>query len=164
MATPSPKLEPPPPFPHLAPTPCVRPPTCRLPRGQYSVTMQMLGGSMHAPMKRVRWLNWMSLIWEGGNRQCLDVGYPWTRCCSPLCHAPWPQNHRDPSLSPHWGCPQWCPSPTTPRREPHAPPSGCPPKTYVFQLKEHLARQLDALLVDVLDGHHVALGVRRERA
>lgn len=31
--------------------------TCRLPRGQYSVTMQMLGGSMQAPMNLVRWLN-----------------------------------------------------------------------------------------------------------
>lgn len=31
--------------------------TCRLPLGQYSVTMQMLGGSMQAPMNLVRWLN-----------------------------------------------------------------------------------------------------------
>lgn len=36
--------------------------TCRLPRGQYSVTMQMLGGSMQAPMNLVRWLNWTSRI------------------------------------------------------------------------------------------------------
>lgn len=28
--------------------------TCRLPLGQYSVMMHMFGGSMQAPMKRVR--------------------------------------------------------------------------------------------------------------
>lgn len=38
--------------------------TCRLPLGQYSVTMQMLGGSMQAPINLVRWLNWTSLIWN----------------------------------------------------------------------------------------------------
>lgn len=31
--------------------------TCKLPRGQYSVMMQMLGASMQAPMNLVRWLN-----------------------------------------------------------------------------------------------------------
>lgn len=46
----------------MSPAVSPSPATCKLPRGQYSVMMQMLGGSMHAPMKRVKWLNWMSRI------------------------------------------------------------------------------------------------------
>lgn len=38
--------------------------TCRLPRGQYSVTMQTFGGSIQAPINLVRWLNWTSLIYN----------------------------------------------------------------------------------------------------
>lgn len=36
--------------------------TWRLPRGQYSVRMQMFGGSVQAPMKRVRCSFWTSRI------------------------------------------------------------------------------------------------------
>lgn len=52
--------------------------------------------------------------------------------------------------------------PPTATTGPCTPRQRCPPQlrpqTYMFQLKEHLPRKLDALLVDVLDGHHVALG------
>lgn len=41
---------------------------------------------------------------------------------------------------------------------PTPPPGTEPGATYVFQLEQDLARQLDALAVEVLHGHEVALG------
>ena len=89
------------------------PGTCRLPRGQYSVRMQMFGGSVQAPTKRVRCSFWTSRIWGAVRRV--------------------------------WG--------SAPLRGPPALPS----PTYVLQLEQDLARQLDPLAVEVLDGHQVAL-------
>lgn len=54
--------------------------TCRLPRGQYSVMMQVFGGSMQAPMNRVRCSFWTSLIYTCKQRHGVNTAgiYPQT--------------------------------------------------------------------------------------
>lgn len=47
--------------------------TCKLPLGQYSVTMQMFGGSIQAPINLVRWLNCTSLIYKKTTKWTFSV-------------------------------------------------------------------------------------------